>query len=125
MSISVVPRSEVRRAPRAASSKGAWDCPSFHRQQTLALQLFAGELAGAADGLRLLPDSPLGGFFVMATEFHLAEYALALHLLLQHLKGLVDIVVADENLHAVFLFDRAVNASDVGKEVFRSGVVAT
>ena len=42
----------------------------------------------------------------MAAEFHLAEYALALHLLLQHPEGLVDIVVADENLHAVFLFDR-------------------
>jgi hypothetical protein len=69
------------------------------------LQLFAGELAGAADGFRLLPDSPLGGFFVIAAEFHLAEYALALHLPLQHLKGLVDIVVADEHLHAVFLFD--------------------
>jgi hypothetical protein len=73
------------------------------------LQLFTGELAGAADGFRLLTDSPLGGFFVMATEFHLAEYALALHLPLQQLEGLVDIVVADENLHAVFLFDRAVD----------------
>ena len=48
----------------------------------------------------------------MAAEFHLAEYAFALHLPLQHLKGLVDIVVADENLHAVFLFDRAVNGPD-------------
>jgi ribosomal protein S21 len=37
--------------------------PRLHRQQALALQLFAGELAGAADGFRLLPDSPLGGFF--------------------------------------------------------------
>ncbi len=46
----------------------------------------------------------------MAAQFHLAEYALALHLLLQHPEGLVDIVVADENLHAVFLFD--VNGSD-------------
>jgi hypothetical protein len=109
MSISVVPRSEASRARRAGSSKSAWDCPRLHRQQTLALQLFAGELAGAADGFRLLPDSPLGGFFIMAAEFHLAEYALALHLLLQNLEGLVDIVVADENLHAVFLFDRAVN----------------
>ena len=35
----------------------------------------------------------------MAVEFHLAEDALALHLLLQHLKGLVDIVATDENLH--------------------------
>jgi hypothetical protein len=36
----------------------------------------------------------------MLAELHLAEYALALHLLLQHPEGLVDIVVADENLHA-------------------------
>src|SRR5437773_12003455 len=88
MSISVVPRSEARRARLATSSKSPWDCPRLHRQQTLALQLFAGELAGAADGFRLLPDPPFGGFFVMAAEFHLAEYALALHLLLQHLEGL-------------------------------------
>ena len=40
----------------------------------------------------------------MAAELHLAENALALHLLLQHFEGLVDIVVADENLHAMFLF---------------------
>ena len=43
----------------------------------------------------------------MAVEFHLAEDPLALHLLLQHLEGLIDIVVTDENLHAAFLFDRA------------------
>ena len=43
----------------------------------------------------------------MAAQLHLAENALALHLLLQHLKGLVDIVVTDEDLHSAFLFDRA------------------
>ena len=48
----------------------------------------------------------------MSAEFHLAEDALALHLLLQHLEGLVDIVVTDENLHAAFLFDRAIDGSD-------------
>jgi len=42
----------------------------------------------------------------MAAELHLAEDALALHLLLQHLEGLVDIVVTDENLHAVSLRSR-------------------
>jgi hypothetical protein len=36
----------------------------------------------------------------MSAQLHLAEDALALHLLLQHLEGLVDIVVTDENLHA-------------------------
>jgi len=48
----------------------------------------------------------------MLAELHLAEDAFALHLLLQRPEGLVDIVVADENLHAVFLFDRAVNGPD-------------
>ena len=48
----------------------------------------------------------------MLAELHLTEKAFALHLLLQRPEGLVDIVVADENLHAVFLFDRAVNGPD-------------
>ena len=45
----------------------------------------------------------------MAADLHFAEDALALHLLLQRLEGLVVVVVADENLHAAFLFDRAVD----------------
>src|SRR6476660_1992612 len=93
------PRSEAGGARGAASSGGPWDHPRLHRQQTLALHLFAGELAGAADGFRFLPGSLLGGFFVTAAEPHLAEDALALHLFLQHPEGLVDIVVTDENLH--------------------------
>ena len=48
----------------------------------------------------------------MAAELHLAEDALALHLLLKHLEGLFDIVVPDENLHAAFLFDRAVERTN-------------
>jgi len=48
----------------------------------------------------------------MAAELHLAEETFALHLLLQRLEGLVDIVVADENLHVVFLFDQAVGRPD-------------
>ena len=112
VSVTVVPRSEARRARRAASSSSFWDCPRLHRQQTLPLQLFAGELTGTADGFRLLPYSPFGRFFVMAAELHFAEDALALHLLLQHPKGLVDIVVTYENLHAAFLLDRAIDGPD-------------
>jgi hypothetical protein len=41
----------------------------------------------------------------MGAQFHRAKNALALHLLLQHLESLIDIVVTDENLHLVFLFD--------------------
>jgi hypothetical protein len=36
----------------------------------------------------------------VTAELHLAENALALHLLLQRLESLIDIVVANENLHA-------------------------
>jgi hypothetical protein len=42
----------------------------------------------------------------VAAELHLAENAFALHLLLQRLEGLIDIVVTDENLHASFLLAR-------------------
>jgi hypothetical protein len=36
----------------------------------------------------------------MPAKLHLAEDALALHLFLERLEGLVDVVVANENLHA-------------------------
>ena len=45
----------------------------------------------------------------MPAELHLAEDAFALHLSLQRLEGLIDIVVADENLHVVFLFNPTVD----------------
>ena len=47
----------------------------------------------------------------MAAELHLAEQTFALHLFLQRLEGLVDIVVTDENLHVELLFE-AVNRPD-------------
>src|SRR6266446_1626281 len=92
------PRSEAGGARGAASPHGARDHLWLHRQQPLALQFLARELAGAADGFRLLSDALLGGLLVMTAELHFAEYALTLHLLLQHLERLVDVVVTDENL---------------------------
>jgi hypothetical protein len=41
----------------------------------------------------------------MAAELHLTENSLALHLLLQRLEGLIDIVIANENLHAASSFN--------------------
>jgi len=52
----------------------------------------------------------------MLAELHLTEDAFALHLLLQRPKGLVNIVVTNENLHVVFLFNPIVdrpNSQDV------------
>src|SRR4029079_1325467 len=71
------------------------------RQQTFALQLLAREFACAADRLGALTCSFLGGLFVMPAKLHFAENALALHLLLERLEGLIDVVVTNENLHAV------------------------
>ena len=45
----------------------------------------------------------------MLAELHLTEKAFALHLLLQRPEGLIDIVVTDENLHVVFLFNPTVD----------------
>src|SRR6516225_894185 len=104
MRVGLFPESETAPASGAASSDSPRNHPRFHRQQTLALQLFAGELTGATDSFCLLPDSPLGRLFIVAAELHLAEETFALHLPLQRLEGLIDIVVADENLHVVFLF---------------------
>src|SRR6185312_1727590 len=65
----------------------------------LAFHPLAHELAIAAHGLRLLTHATLGRLFVRASPLHLAERPLALHLLLEGTQRLVDVVVADENLH--------------------------
>src|ERR1700760_1508516 len=76
----------------------------LHRQQAFALQLLAGQLARAAHGFRLFAGLLLGGLLVMTAKLHLAENTLALHLLLERLEGLIDVVIADENLHAASSF---------------------
>src|SRR5260370_40638975 len=65
----------------------------------LALHPLAQQLAVAAHRLGLLARAPLGGFFVSAAQLHFAEHSLALHLLFEDPEGLVDIVVANEDLH--------------------------
>jgi hypothetical protein len=48
----------------------------------------------------------------MSTKLHFAENALALHLFLERFEGLVDVVVADENLHVVSFSIGAVDWAD-------------
>jgi hypothetical protein len=64
-----------------------------------ALQALAQQLAGAADGFGAFARPLLRWLLVIAPQLHLAENALALHLLLERAQSLVDIVVADENLN--------------------------
>lgn len=67
-------------------------------QQAFALRHLAGGLAGAANRFALLAGALLRRLFVGAAALHLAKKAFALELLLEGPQGLVDIVVANENL---------------------------
>ena len=64
-----------------------------------ALGAFAGEFAGPANGFRTLAGFLLGRLLEMLTGFHFPEQAFALHLLLQRAQGLLDIVIADDDLY--------------------------
>src|SRR5262245_36048567 len=79
---------------------GAHDGLRLAGQQAFALRALPGQLARTPDRFRLLARLLLGGLLIMAAKLHLAENALCLLLLLQRLEGLVDVVVANENLHA-------------------------
>jgi hypothetical protein len=67
--------------------------------EAFAVHALAEKLAGAADGFGLLAGALLGGLLIAAAQFHLAENALALHLLLERAKRLIDIVVANQNVN--------------------------
>src|SRR5262245_1728505 len=104
--VAVLAARAARRAASACTARttGARNDAGLHRQEAFALQLLARELAGPADCFRLFPRLLLGGLFVMAAELHLAENSLALHLLFERLEGLINIVIANENLHAASFF---------------------
>ena len=74
-----------------------------HGQQAFALGALAGQLAGATDGFGLLTGALFRRLFVVHVALHFTEAAFALHLLLQGLERLIDVVVADKNLNQGYL----------------------
>lgn len=66
---------------------------------TFALDALAGQFAGATHGFSLLASALFGRLFVVHVALHFTERAFTLHLLLEGLQGLVDVVVTDENLY--------------------------
>ncbi|OHD05093.1 MAG: hypothetical protein A3E77_17640 [Sphingopyxis sp. RIFCSPHIGHO2_12_FULL_65_19] len=66
---------------------------------TVALHPLALHLAGAADGGSMLARTLFAGLLVVTTQLHFAIHALTLQLLLERAKGLVDIIVANDDLH--------------------------
>ncbi len=71
-------------------------------EQTFALGFLACQFTGTADRFSFLTRFLLGRFLEMLLELHFTENALALELLLQGTKRLIDVVVANTNLHVVF-----------------------
>src|SRR5262245_29373582 len=107
-----VPGLRLARAPEAAAARrAAWATAGLRRaglgsgrlarQEPFPLGALARKLARAAHGLRLLADPFLRRFLVIIPQFHLAENTLALHLLLQRLEGLINVIVANLNQQAV------------------------
>ena len=67
--------------------------------QAFALGTLARQFAGAAHSLSPLTGLLLRGLLEVGARFHLTKKTLALHLLLQRAKGLLDIIVADDDLY--------------------------
>lgn len=83
------------------------------RQEPFALEPFSGKLALPAHGLGLLAGPLLRRLFIAASGAHFAKKPLALHLLLQHPKGLLDIVVSNRDLQ-IYLHGVAPTGALVG-----------
>jgi len=64
-----------------------------------ALHPLAQELAIASDCLGFFPRPPFRRLLVIAPQLHFSKYALALHFLLQGSQSLIDIIIANEDLH--------------------------
>ena len=79
------------RCPRIVSRRGLLEA--------LALQPLALQLSGAAHGLRGFAGPTLGRLLVVPSQLHFAENPLPLHLLLERLERLINVVVTHENLH--------------------------
>jgi hypothetical protein len=66
---------------------------------TLTLHPLAQQLAIAANRFGSFAGSPFRRFLVVAPQLHFSEHPLALHFLLQGSQSLIDVVVANEDLH--------------------------
>ena len=84
--------------------------------EALALYALSFQLARTTYSLSLFTGSAFGRLFVGTAQFHFTEDALALHLLLQDLQGLIDIVVTNRDLHVSFyliIFSNGTSRKDI------------
>src|SRR4051794_32808058 len=80
---------------------GHLGCPEQRglARRAFALGALALELAGAADRCGALASALFRRFLVMTAQLHLAVDALALQLFLERAQRLLDIIVANDDLH--------------------------
>jgi ubiquinone biosynthesis protein COQ9 len=71
-------------------------------ETAFALKLFPGEFARTPYGFGLLASFLDGGFLEMLLKLHFAEHAFALELFLEGAERLLNVVIADADLHVVF-----------------------
>jgi hypothetical protein len=71
----------------------------FVRQQAFPLGFLAGQLARATNSFSLFTGLLFRRLLKIVAQLHFAEDAFALKLLLERLQRLINVIVADENLH--------------------------
>lgn len=69
------------------------------RQKPFALHFLAGQFTGAADSFGFFPSALLRWLFIMRAQLHFTENTFPLHFLLKCPEGLINIVVANDDLH--------------------------
>src|SRR5580765_8042722 len=86
---------------RNAARLRRWPCACrrLGARRAFALGALALELAGAADRGGALAGPLFRRLFVMTAQLHLAVDALALQLLLERAQRLLDVIVANDDLH--------------------------
>ena len=93
-----------KQKPRQKALAG-FSCGSAIRREAIclhdafALGALASELAGTAHGFSALAGFLLGRLFEVLTGLHFPEQAFALHFLFQRAEGLLNVVIADDDLY--------------------------
>ncbi len=92
------------------------------RSEAFTLEALALHFAGAAHGLRGFAGPALRRLLEMAAQLHFPEDAFALHLFLERLQRLIDIVIPNQNLHLA-AFSCRVGRPPIGRNKKRLGRV--
>lgn len=97
-------RLKRKKAGRAHAQPALADLPVSQavlglRKEAFTLGALAGQFARTAHGLGFLARLALRGLLEVVTTLHFAEETFTLHLFLERLQRLIDVVIADHDLN--------------------------